>query len=152
MSESLDRFLQAQEYSYEIALKEIRAGYKYSHWMWYIFPILRGLGHSEMARYYGFRDIEEAQAYILHPILGKRLVEITQAMLRLDGLTAEQIFGSTDAWKLQCCMTLFQTVAPEEKVFGQVLERYYHGEEEWRTKNMLRKAKEMEDKPCMERF
>ncbi|MDO5401089.1 MAG: DUF1810 domain-containing protein [Eubacteriales bacterium] len=141
MDESLARFLQAQEYTYEVALQEIRAGCKYSHWMWYVFPILWGLGHSEMARLYGLRGADEAKAFIHHPVLGKRLVEITQALLHLDGLTAEQIFGSTDAWKLQCCMTLFQIVAPEEKVFGQVLDKYYQGQHEYRTLNILGKGK-----------
>lgn len=145
MGESLNRFLQIQDNArppygtYEDALREIQQGGKVSHWMWFVFPILRGLGHSETARYFGLHGVEEAKAYIMHPVLGQRLVEISQALLRLEGLSAVEIFGSTDAWKLQCCMTLFQLVAPKLDVFHQVLEKYYDGKTERRTMRMLEK-------------
>lgn len=152
MDESLDRFLQAQDHptcflgSYEDALSEIQDGKKRNCWMWYVFPILEGLGSSKMARRYGLHGVKEAEAYIHHPVLGKRLVEVTEALLHLDGLTAEQIFGATDAWKLQCCMTLFQTMAPEIKVFHEVLMRYYQGKTEQKTVQILEKGMGCEEK------
>lgn len=133
---SLDRFLKAQEWSYNIALKEIRAGYKCSHWMWYIFPQMRGLGRSENATYYGIKDLEEAKEYLNHPVLGARLREITTAFLQLSGVSAKEVLGHTDAMKMLSCMTLFNMVSPND-IFLQVIEKYYNGRVDRRTLSLL---------------
>lgn len=123
----LERFLKAQEYSYPQALEEIRNGRKQTHWIWYIFPQLKGLGRSYNAEYYGIRDLKEARQYLNHPTLGARLQEITQTLLLLpEGLSAREILGGIDALKVCSCMTLFDQVAPNG-IFRQVLDRYYQG-------------------------
>ncbi len=122
---TLDRFIQAQNLTYETALAEIRNGRKLSHWIWYIFPQLRGLGYSANANYYGIADAEEAKAYLSHPILGTRLREITSALIsHKDKLAAEIL--TMDAIKVRSCMTLFDIVSPND-VFAQVLDRFYGG-------------------------
>lgn len=133
---SLDRFLKAQEWSYNIALKEIKAGYKSSHWMWYIFPQMRGLGRSENATYYGIKDLEEAKEYLNHPVLGARLREITTAFLQLSGVSANEVLGHTDAMKMLSCMTLFNVVTPKD-IFQQVIDKYYNGRVDRRTLSLL---------------
>lgn len=125
---SLDRFLKAQERMYEIALKEIKNGEKESHWMWYIFPQLRGLGKSQMAYVYGINGIEEAKAYLEHPILSARLIEITETVLAHKGKDIYDIMGDIDAMKLKSSMTLFALVSKEHSPFHQVLESFYNGE------------------------
>ena len=129
MDNGLGRFLEAQENDYAIALKEIREGKKRSHWMWYIFPQIRGLGHSSMAQYYGIRDIDEARDYLRHPILGARLKEISGELLKQDEHDPKHIFGHIDAMKLRSCMTLFVIIEEENhshnSVFRQVLQQYY---------------------------
>lgn len=122
---SLDRFLEAQQRDYAIALDEIRSGRKRSHWMWYVFPQIAGLGNSEMSRRYAIRDAEEAAAYLAHPVLGARLVEITTALLVLDGRSAREIFGTPDDMKLRSCCTLFAHVTQQDSVFAKVLGRYF---------------------------
>lgn len=122
---TLERFLSAQETAYPRALAEIRNGRKESHWMWYVFPQLRGLGRSNTAWYYGIEDLEEARAYLAHPVLGKRLLEISGELLKLPGTSAEAIFGWTDAVKLRSCMTLFALADETEAVFRQVLDRFF---------------------------
>lgn len=124
----LSRFLTAQDsYSqYKTALEEIRNGRKRSHWMWFVFPQLKGLGRSYNADYYGVAGADEALAYWQHPVLGKRLREITEALLLLDGLSARQIFGEVDAMKLRSSMTLFWQATGEE-LFRKVLDKYYDG-------------------------
>ena len=124
---SLDRFLEAQERMYEIALKEIRNGEKESHWMWYIFPQLRGLGKSQMAYAYGINGIEEAKAYIEHPVLSARLIEICEALLEHKNGDIEDILGDIDAMKLRSSMTLFAFISEKNSVFFQVLECFYDG-------------------------
>ena len=127
---NINRFVVAQEspyFGYDVALKEIRAGKKTSHWIWYIFPQFRGLGRSHYAHFYGIADVEEAEAYLNHPLLGARLREISQALLEHRTQSAEEILGATDACKVRSCMTLFNRLAPNE-VFGQVLEAFYDGE------------------------
>ena len=127
---NLNRFVVAQEspyFGYDVALKEIRAGKKSSHWIWYIFPQMRGLGRSHYAQFYGIVDVAEATAYLNHQVLGARLREISQALLEHRALSAEQILGGIDACKVRSCMTLFNRLAPNE-VFGQVLEAFYDGE------------------------
>lgn len=135
----LSRFLTAQDsYSqYKTALEEIRNGRKRSHWMWFVFPQLRGLGHSYNADYYGIAGADEARAYWLHPVLRDRLLEITEALLLLDGLSARQIFGEVDAMKLRSSMTLFWT-ATDEGLFRKVLDKYYEGKMCDSTLEMLR--------------
>lgn len=123
---SLERFVNAQQNSYATALEEIINGYKRSHWMWYIFPQLKGLGHSYNAQYYGIKTLDEAKAYIAHPVLGSRLREITEAILLHRGIGAAEILGYTDAMKLKSSMTLFDFVCPND-IFAEVLQVFYDG-------------------------
>ena len=127
--DGLERFVQAQADSYARALREIKSGRKTSHWMWYIFPQLSGLGHSQTARYYAIRDRAEAEAYLAHPVLGKRLLEISSELLKLESFDATAVMGWPDDLKLKSSMTLFGLVS-REPVFRQVLEKYFRGEED----------------------
>ena len=124
---SLDRFLEAQERMYSIALKEIRKGEKESHWMWYIFPQLRGLGRSQMAYVYGINGIEEAKAYLAHPVLSARLIEICEALLEHKNEDIEDILGDIDSIKLRSSMTIFALISEDNSVFHQVLDCFYDG-------------------------
>ena len=124
---NLNRFIEAQNRDYDIALAEIRAGKKVSHWMWYIFPQIKGLGRSSTSEYYGLSGIKEAQAYLSDPILKARLIEITDAVIAHKDKSAEEIFGGIDAKKLRSCMTLFSIAAPDIPVFEAVLEQFFHG-------------------------
>ncbi|MCJ7468413.1 MAG: DUF1810 domain-containing protein [Maribacter sp.] len=124
---NLDRFINAQEHSYDRALQEIKNGKKTSHWMWYIFPQLEGLGNSEFSKTYAIKNLEEARAYLAHPVLGPRLLEITQALLNLKEPSAQAVFGTPDDKKLRSCMTLFARVAPKDAPFSTVLQRFYMG-------------------------
>jgi uncharacterized protein (DUF1810 family) len=133
----LQRFVTAQAPVFAAACDELRAGYKQSHWMWFIFPQLRALGHSSTAKHYGLEDLAEAQAYWRHPVLGERLRLCTALVLGIEGKTAHAIFGSPDDLKLCSCMTLFEAAAPEEAGFGRVLERYYAGRRDAATLVML---------------
>ena len=133
----LARFVRAQECTFESALAEIRSGRKHSHWMWYVFPQLAGLGCSEMSRRYAIQGAAEAQAYLAHPVLGPRLIECVQATLAIKGRSAHAIFGSPDDLKLRSCATLFAAVAPPGSVFEQVLDRYFDGERDPRTVELL---------------
>lgn len=135
--DSLQRFLDAQAPVYDEVCAELRAGRKTSHWMWFIFPQLRGLGHSSLAQHYGIAGRAEAQAYVQHPVLGARLKECMALLLAHRDLNAEDIFGSIDAMKLRSCATLFATVAPQEPVFAQVLAQLYFGQPCHRTQEML---------------
>ena len=130
--DGLERFVQAQEGSYARALQEIKNGRKTSHWMWYIFPQLSGLGHSQTARYYAIRDRAEAAAYMAHPVLGSRLLEISSELLKLKSSDAREIMGWPDDLKLKSSMTLFGLVS-REPVFRQVLEQYFGGAEDQYT-------------------
>lgn len=134
----LERFKRAQARDYDIALREIRSGRKRSHWMWYIFPQVRGLGHSSMADYYGLDGREEARAYLADPMLGPRLLAISEALLELEDKDAARIFGFPDVLKLRSCMTLFAAVSEEGSVFHRVLDTYYHGEKDELTMARLR--------------
>ena len=135
---SLDRFLEAQECMYEIALSEIKKGRKRSHWMWFIFPQLRGLGRSNMAYTYGINGIEEAKKYLEHPVLSSRLIEITEALLTHKGKDIYDIMGDIDDMKLKSCMTLFALISEEGSVFHQVLECFYDGEVDEITLRLLK--------------
>lgn len=136
--DNLNRFLEAQASSYEQALSEIKGGRKRSHWMWFIFPQLQGLGYSETARFYAIKDLEEARLYLQHPVLGPRLVEISKAMLALEEKTANQILGNPDDLKLRSSMTLFAAVPGADPVFKAVLDKYYKGEADEKTLQLLR--------------
>jgi len=131
----LQRFVDAQDRggTYEHALAELRAGRKTSHWMWFVFPQIAGLGRSPTAQRYAIASPAEAQAYLAHPVLGPRLRECARALLGHAGLTAEDILGGIDAMKLRSSMTLFARAAPDEPVFAQVLERYFGGAEDEAT-------------------
>ena len=134
----LSRFLEAQKNAYDTALREIRAGRKRSHWMWYIFPQIQGLGYSAMARHYAIRDLGEAREYLQHPLLGPRLIEISEALLALEESDPRRVMGSPDDLKLRSCMTLFQCAAPDQPVFGKVLDKFYGGKPDGRTLEILR--------------
>ena len=133
----LDRFLNAQAGSYDTALREIQSGYKRSHWMWYIFPQIQGLGFSSTAQYYSISDLEEAKAYLQEPTLRARLLEISQALLELPSKNASTIFGFPDDRKLRSSMTLFAEAEPECTVFQEVLRQYFHGEKDEITLHIL---------------
>jgi uncharacterized protein (DUF1810 family) len=133
---NLDRFVQAQSGVYDDALGEIKAGRKRSHWMWFVFPQIAGLGSSPTAQRYAVSGPEEAKAYLAHPVLGPRLIEAAQALLAVEGRSAEQIFGYPDDLKLRSSMTLFAQVADDPAVFEAVLERYYDGPDQ-RTLDLL---------------
>jgi len=124
---NLERFVEAQAPIYARALAELKAGAKQSHWMWFIFPQIAGLGHSAMAQMYAIRDLAEARAYLAHSVLGPRLRECTQAVLDIDGKTAHAIFGSPDDLKFRSSMTLFDSAAPTD-IFRTALEKYFDGE------------------------
>ena len=134
----LERFIEAQRDSYAPALAELRAGRKTSHWIWYVFPQLKGLGFSQASRFYGLSGLDEARAYLAHPILGSRLRECVDAMLANDG-SAVDVLGSTDALKFRSSMTLFAHAASEEGLFAQALARFFNGAEDPKTLELLRK-------------
>jgi len=135
---SLERFVDAQERMYERALEEVKSGKKLSHWIWYIFPQLKGLGMSGNSYYYGIDDLEEARAYLKHPVLGARLREITSVFLDSVGKNAQDVFGYLDAMKVRSCMTLFNEVSNDD-LFRKVLERYYSGLADEKTLTILGK-------------
>jgi uncharacterized protein (DUF1810 family) len=122
---------------YETALSEIKNGKKETHWIWYIFPQIHGLGWSGITAYYSIKDIDEARDYYAHPILGKRLVEISSVLLDLERDDAMVVFGYPDAFKLRSCMTLFKYAASEQDVFQQVLDKFCMGNEDERTTAVL---------------
>ena len=142
MKYDLNRFLQAQERTYETALAEIRAGRKRSHWIWYIFPQIRGLGFSTMAQKYAIRDLEEAKAYMEEPVLRRRLLEISSVLLGLESRDPLAVMGSPDDLKLRSSMTLFAAAAPEEAVFRDVLNAFYGGKADRRTLKILQQQSE----------
>lgn len=136
----LQRFLDAQHDSYATALTEIRAGRKRSHWMWYVFPQLRGLGFSETSRFYGIQNRAEAEAYLAHPVLGPRLLEICQTLLRLESRDATRILGSPDDLKLKSSMTLFAALHDPDPVFQQVLNEFFGGAQDSKSLQLLRQT------------
>jgi uncharacterized protein (DUF1810 family) len=134
----LERFVVAQSGGvYESAVRELRAGRKVGHWMWFVFPQLVGLGRSEVSRYYGIASLEEARAYLAHPVLGPRLREAAATLLAVEGRSAEAILGGVDAMKLRSSMTLFGLAAPDEVLFREVLDRFFGGQEDDRTVALL---------------
>lgn len=134
---NLRRFLQAHEKSYSYALAEIKNGQKRTHWMWYIFPQVDGLAFSATAQHYAIKSLEEARAYLAHPILGARLRECAEAVVALEGCSATTVFGSPDDMKLRSCATLFACVAPPGSVFTRLLEKYYEGRRDSKTLHLL---------------
>jgi uncharacterized protein (DUF1810 family) len=136
-SHNLSRFVQAQEDDYEQALAEISSGRKRSHWMWYIFPQIDGLGFSSTSRRYSIKSVAEAEAYLSHPVLGPRLVECAEAALRVEGRSAFEIFGSPDEMKLRSCATLFACVAPAGSVFDRLIDKYFQGRRDGKTLHLL---------------
>lgn len=136
-SPNLQRFLDAQQRAYATALAEIHAGRKRSHWMWYIFPQIQGLGYSETARFYAIQGQQEAAAYLQHPVLGPRLVEISAALLELDSTDATRIMGSPDDVKLRSSMTLFAAQKGANLVFQRVLDKFFNGNQDARTLQIL---------------
>src|SRR5215213_11004670 len=126
----LRRFVDAQAHTYDQALAELRAGEKRTHWMWFVFPQLTGLGRSGMAQRFAISGLEEARAYVGHPTLGRRLVEAGRALTDLDVADPVAVFGSVDAQKLRSSMTLFAIAAPDEPVFREVLDHYFGGTED----------------------
>jgi uncharacterized protein (DUF1810 family) len=133
----LIRFVEAQHSTYAQALAEIRSGRKESHWMWFVFPQFAGLGSSPASVYYAIVSMEEADAYLRHPVLGPRLVECAEAVLAVEGRSAAEIFGSPDDLKLRSCATLFAHVSPPGSVFERILTRYYDGEPDAMTLRLL---------------
>ena len=133
----LQRFIDAQVGVYERALAELQAGSKRTHWMWFIFPQLDGLGHSATAQFYGIKGLDEARAYVAHPTLGPRLHECVAAILAVDGRTAHDVFGSPDDLKLCSSLTLFEQVAGPGSNFSQALEKYYSGRRDPGTLRLL---------------
>ncbi|MFL6302313.1 MAG: DUF1810 domain-containing protein [Candidatus Sulfotelmatobacter sp.] len=124
---NLERFVSAQQAIYPQVVSELRAGYKTSHWMWFVFPQIRGLGRSPISLEYAISSREEAAAYLQHPILGPRLKECTRLVLALEGQSTEHIFGSADEMKFRSSMTLFAQVSPDDDIFARALQQYFHG-------------------------
>lgn len=136
----LNRFLAAQEGVYEKALAELRTGEKRTHWMWFIFPQIEGLGYSPMARRYSIKSIEEARQYLNHPVLGRRLLECTEAVVNLKGGSVSEIFGYPDDLKFKSSMTLFEKIAGAGSVFSRALDRYCQGERDTATLHRIEKT------------
>lgn len=132
----IDRFIKMQELYYEIALSEIKDGYKRTHWIWYIFPQLKGLGQSYNSEYYGFDGVDEVIEYMRNPYLRNNMIEICNELYKLDD-SIENIFGYPDYLKLNSCMTLFEYSIPEEKIFGKIIDKFYNGKRDRVTLEML---------------
>lgn len=137
----LTRFVNAQDKIYDRVLAELKDGRKRSHWMWFVFPQIEGLGSSSTTQYYSIKSLEEARQYLKHPVLGKRLRECTETILALEGLSASSIFGYPDDLKLKSSMTLFAGVAEPQSVFSRALEKYYQGNPDERTVTLLARLK-----------
>lgn len=148
MNYNLDRFISAQENDYAIALKEIRTGFKRSHWMWYIFPQIAGLGQSWMAKQYEIVNLDEAKTYIENDYLRNNLIEISQALLDCGNDNISEIMGFPDDLKLCSCMTLFELVAPGIEIFGKVLEKFFAGRRDGRTLEIVQMNK-IKEEGCM---
>ena len=137
MDNSLKRFTDAQEDSYAMAFSEIQQGRKQSHWMWFIFPQIAGLGFSETSRYYAIKDLQEAAGFLKHPVLGSRLINISRELLKLKTNDAHRVFGSPDDLKLKSSMTLFSMLPEADPVFQTVLEKFFNGEKDIKTLRLI---------------
>lgn len=136
-SSELERFIHAQDPAWEHVVEELEEGAKRTHWMWFVFPQLRGLGRSDLARRFGIASLAEAQAYIAHPLLGPRLAQCCRILERLQGRSALAIFGSVDELKLRSCLTLFERAAPDEPLFTHLLAKYFSGQRDAATLALL---------------
>jgi len=139
--DDLQRFVQAQEARMDDVLAELAAGRKRTHWMWFVFPQLRGLGHSQMAWHFGLQSRGEAVAYLAHPLLGPRLRECVELVLAVEGRSAHAIFGSPDDLKLRSCLTLFREIDGIDGVFGKALDKYFDGQPDAATLQLLAGAR-----------
>ena len=139
LEDDMDKFVSAQNRDYNQALAEIKNGRKQGHWIWYIFPQISGLGMSTTSAFYGIKNIGQASRYLEHPVLGKRLIEISSAILEIKGKTANQILGSPDDLKLRSSMTLFNLVKNTDPVFQAVLDKYFNGIPDQRTIDLVKK-------------
>jgi uncharacterized protein (DUF1810 family) len=137
MDNSLKRFTDAQDDSYAMAFSEIQQGRKQSHWIWFIFPQIAGLGFSETSRYYAIRDLQEAVGFLNHPVLGSRLINISRELLKLKTNDAHRVFGSPDDLKLKSSMTLFSLLPGTDPVFQFVLEKFFNGEKDSKTLHFI---------------
>jgi uncharacterized protein (DUF1810 family) len=137
MDNSLKRFTEAQEKVYATAFAEIQRGKKQSHWMWFIFPQIAGLGFSETSRFYAINDLKEADLFLKHPVLGPRLINISRQLLNLKTIDAHQVFGSPDDLKLQSSITLFSIAPATDPVFQRVLEKFFNGERDNKTLQII---------------
>jgi uncharacterized protein (DUF1810 family) len=135
---NLSRFIDAQNKDYSIAVEEIKQGRKRSHWIWYIFPQIQGLGFSETSKYYAIRNMQEANEYLKHPVLGNRLINICHALLDQAGNDANKIFGSPDDLKLKSSMTLFASLKETNPVFQMVLDKFFNGKPDAKTLEIIR--------------
>ncbi len=135
---TLQRYTDAQRSAYQTALSEIKGGRKQSHWMWYIFPQVKGLGFSEASRFYGINGLPEAESFLKHPVLGARLLEISKALLDLQGNDANAVFGSPDDLKLKSSMTLFASVPNTDLVFQAVLQKFFNGLKDNKTLQIIK--------------
>ena len=135
----LKRFVDAQEQAFDNVLTELKRGRKYGHWIWFIFPQLKGLGLSPTSEFYGITSLDEAKAYLQHPVLGPRLVQCTELAIAIQSSDAEEILGQIDAMKFRSCMTLFAAADPGQRLFSQALEKYFAGEGDPLTLSYLRK-------------
>lgn len=141
----LARFIDAQKQVYSGVLTELKNGRKRSHWMWFVFPQIDGLAHSSTSEFYAVKSLEEARAYLNHPVLGARLTECAEAVLAVENRSASEIFGFPDDLKFKSSLTLFESAADAEPVFGALLERYFNGERDSRTIELLKRIKEKRD-------
>ena len=139
--DDLRRFVQAQEARMDDVLAELATGRKRTHWMWFVFPQLRGLGHSQMAWHFGLQSRGEAAAYLAHPLLGPRLRECVELVLAVDGRSAHAVFGSPDDLKLRSCLTLFREIDGVDGVFGKALDKYFDGQPDAATLQLLAGAR-----------
>jgi len=142
---TLQRFLDAQQRSYEQALTEIKNGKKKTHWMWFIFPQIRGLGFSETSKFFAIKGRQEAEDYIKHPVLGERLITISRVLTGLPDNNANRIFGSPDDLKLKSSMTLFASLNNPDPIFLSVLEKFFHGLKDQRTLEILEEEKKRDN-------
>ena len=138
MTDDLERFVREQDRDYDHVLAELRRGHKTSHWIWFIFPQIAGLGRSAMSQHFAIASLDEARAYLAHPILGARLRECVGIVLAVKGRSADEVFGALDAMKVRSSMTLFHRAAPDEPEFEQVLDRFYGGVPDPATDERLR--------------
>lgn len=136
---TLQRFIDAQQEDYANALAEVKNGYKRSHWMWYIFPQIQGLGFSETSKYYAIRDVNEAEQYLKHPDLGSRLIQICNVLLELKSSDPYRVFGSPDDLKLKSSMTLFASLPQTDPIFQAVLDKFFHGAKDNKTLQIIDK-------------